>query len=370
MTKVLLVGPLPPPAGGGATVTRVLLGSELPRRFGLVHCDISTRRGIEQQGRFGPRNFTAASSQVARFARLLLRERPHLVHLPVSGTLSGFLRDSAFIRLAAARGATVLGHVHGGRIRPLFEKGRPAVRRLVRATFQHIDVTIALSPLWEQFFRASGLARRVTVIPNPVDDEFLAALPESVPVERDDEPFHVLFVGALGRDKGAFDLVGAAAELLAAVPRARVTLIGPEAEPRARERLIAAAGRHGIGGRICLPGPIYGEEKVAAFLGADLLCLPSYHEAFPCTILEGMAAGLPIVASTVGGIPDIVRSPANGRLVPAGDVPALGQALRALAADPAQCRAIGVQNAATVRAAYTVPIIVDKIAALYREMLT
>jgi glycosyltransferase involved in cell wall biosynthesis len=369
MRKVLLVGTLPPPAGGGATVTRVMLGSELPRRFGLVHCDISTRGGIEQQGRFRPRNFASACRQISRFAHLLLRERPGLVHLPISGTLSGFLRDTAFVRLAAARGARILGHVHGGRIRPLFERGSPAVRRLVRSTFQRIDVTIALSPLWEQFFREAGLARAVTVIPNPVDDEFLAALPPDVPVDRGSDAFHVLFVGALSRDKGVFDLIDAAADLLADFPEARVTLIGPGAEPRAREHVAAAAARHGIARRICLPGPRYGEEKVTAFLEADVLCLPSYHEAFPCTILEGMAAGLPIVATTVGGIPDVVRPPTNGLLVTPGDVPALGRALCALAADRLQARAMGAHNAFTVRAEYTVPIIVEKIATLYQEML-
>jgi glycosyltransferase involved in cell wall biosynthesis len=348
----------------------VLLGSELPRRFDLVHCDISTRRGIEQQGRFRPRNFASACRQISRFARLLLRERPAIVHLPVSGTLSGFLRDSAFVRLASAHGACVLGHVHGGRIRPFFERGRPAARRLIRATFQRIDVTIALSPTWERFFRETGLARVVTVIPNPVDDEFLEALPPHVPVNRNQEPFHVLFVGALGRAKGAFDLVSAAADLVSAVPEARVTLIGPEAEPRVREQLAASAARYGIAGRVCLPGPRYGEEKVAAFLDADVLCLPSYYEAFPCTILEGMAAGLPIVATTVGGIPDIVQSSHNGLLFTPGDAPALAAALRTLAADPSQGRAMGERNVAAVRAGYTVPIIVEKIATLYREMLT
>jgi glycosyltransferase involved in cell wall biosynthesis len=157
--------------------------------------------------------------------------------------------------------------------------------------------------------------------------------------------------------------------VIAAVPDAHFTLIGPAAEREAPAQLAEMCARHGIAGRVLLPGPRYGAEKIAAFLDADVLCLPSYQEAFPCTILEGMAAGLPVVATEVGGIPDMVRPGEHGFLIPAGDVPALVRALRQLAGDAALRREMGERNAAAARAQYTVATTVERIAAAYREVL-
>ena len=88
-----------------------------------------------------------------------------------------------------------------------------------------------------------------------------------------------------------------------------------------------------------------------AYLGAaDAFALPSYHEGFPMAILEAMACALPVVATNVGGIPELVKDGRDGFLVRPGDVGSLANRIRTLATDPALAARLGSNALQTVRA--------------------
>jgi glycosyltransferase involved in cell wall biosynthesis len=111
--------------------------------------------------------------------------------------------------------------------------------------------------------------------------------------------------------------------------------------------LRALADSLGIGPRVIMPGPVNREEAPVYFKAADVFAVPSIrHESgavdgLPVVVPEAMAAGLPIIASRVGGIPLLVHDSVTGLLVPGGDVPALADALRRLLSDPSACRRFG-----------------------------
>ena len=91
----------------------------------------------------------------------------------------------------------------------------------------------------------------------------------------------------------------------------------------------------------------------AVFAGASAFVLPSEYEAFGLVLLEAMASALPIVATRVGGVPEVIRDGEWGRLVPYGDVAALGDALREILTSPELARRWGQEGAAHVRANYS-----------------
>ncbi len=139
-----------------------------------------------------------------------------------------------------------------------------------------------------------------------------------------------LVVGMIGRldAKGQAALVEAAPALLARCPRVRIVLVGADGVPGERARLTAQAAALGIGKCVHFTGP---RDDVPAVLAAcDLLAHLPQDEAFGLSLAEGMAAGLPAVATDIGGCREVVMGGVTGLLVPPGDLPALCAALSRL----------------------------------------
>lgn len=132
------------------------------------------------------------------------------------------------------------------------------------------------------------------------------------------------WVGVMQPVKRVPQLIGA----LASVPDVRLTLVGDGPE---RGRVEASIASHAVADRVDLIGFV--EDPRAYLLQADVLVLPSGAEACPMAILQAMACGLPIIASDVGGIAEVVRDGVDGLLVPAGDHDTLVAAMRHLGSD-------------------------------------
>ncbi len=112
------------------------------------------------------------------------------------------------------------------------------------------------------------------------------------------------------------------------------------------------------------------QEDVAPFYSAfDAFVLPSANEGTPVTAIEALAAGRPVVATRVGGVPDVVRDGEDGFLVEAGDVEGLAERLAALAADPGLRQQMGEAGRTRVFPRYAVARLVDDVDQLYRSLL-
>nr|WP_281173804.1 glycosyltransferase family 4 protein [Deferrisoma camini] len=146
----------------------------------------------------------------------------------------------------------------------------------------------------------------------------------------------ILFVGDLLPVKGVDLLVRAFGRLRAGGIRCSLTLVGVGPE---RTSLEETAADLGVAGEVRFRGQVPNQEVLAEMLQADVLVLPSRREGLPNVLLEAMAAGCPVVASTAGGIPEIVDGGRNGLLFPAGDGDALFARLQELLTSPGlRCR--------------------------------
>lgn len=206
---------------------------------------------------------------------------------------------------------------------------------------------------------------RLHVVPNGLDLERYAA---PAPLSRAglglpaDAPLLAL-VGRLAVEtKGHLDLLRAMGEPGLEACRLLVVGDGPD-----RARLERAVADLGLAGRVALAG--HRADVEALFGLADIAVMASRHESSPNVILEAWAAGRPVVATRVGGVPELVRDGADGLLVPPGDPPALAAALRALLADPALARRLGEAGRARVYADYTAAAMARRVGALYERLL-
>jgi glycosyltransferase involved in cell wall biosynthesis len=125
----------------------------------------------------------------------------------------------------------------------------------------------------------------------------------------------ILFVGRISPVKNLEQLVHAFAK--AAVPRTRLVLVGPASEPTYETRLRSVVAESGLGSRIIIAGPLYGDDRKAAFGIADLVVLPSLSESFGNAAAEAVAAGVPVLLTETCGVAPVIHRRA-GLAVPLG----------------------------------------------------
>lgn len=162
---------------------------------------------------------------------------------------------------------------------------------------------------------------------------------------------NVLFIGRLAAVKGATLLLDAFAEVLERHPQAHLTLVGDGPD---RAGLEAKVGRLGLGARVTFTGYL-GQEDVAAQLDkADLLVLPSFAEGVPVVLMEAMASRIPVIASRVAGVQELVEDGVSGRVLPPGDMVSLVEALNGLLADADLRQRMGQVGRAKVEAEFDI----------------
>jgi glycosyltransferase involved in cell wall biosynthesis len=177
-----------------------------------------------------------------------------------------------------------------------------------------------------------------------------------------EQHFLVGHLGAFAPEKGQEVALGALRRLGERLPQARLLLAGEG--PRRREAEMAVE-REGIGGRVRFCGRV---DNLAEFFPAlDLFIMPSKSEGLGSAALLAMSYGLPVVASWVGGLPEIVLDNCTGWLVEPGSEEALAKAIAAAAGDRAELQEIG-RNARERARQFSLDIMVDRTEALYGRL--
>jgi glycosyltransferase involved in cell wall biosynthesis len=172
----------------------------------------------------------------------------------------------------------------------------------------------------------------------------------------------VLFVGWILEAKGVRELLEAAR----ALPEVRFTLVGP-VQPGFVEAIRPELDA--LRDRVTLLPSLPREQVMELYRRADVFALPSHREGFPNVVLEAMAAALPVVATTVGAIPDAVRDGRDGILVPPRDAAALTAALRRLVEDRGERLSMGASARQRAVSVYALDAVVAQLEAIYLELV-
>jgi glycosyltransferase involved in cell wall biosynthesis len=287
--------------------------------------------------------------------RLMARLRPDIVH--ANSSKAGILgRIAATLAGVPVRIFTVHGWAFRAYEPPLSTGYLWADRAMRRITTR--TICVAETELESGIRAGTCDPARSVVIPNAVSLD----RPQRRHPERLDGPATVLAVGRLRAPKDFLTLVRAAALAPAGTLRVLIAGEGPD-----RPRLEAEIARLGMAGTVELLGE---REDVAELLAtADVFVLPSRSEGMPMSVLEAMAAGVPVVASRVGGVPELVRDGVTGTLVAAEDPGALAAALSALATDAGARARLGAAGRARAEAEFGLDMWRQAHVDLYRDAL-
>ncbi len=241
---------------------------------------------------------------------------------------------------------------------------------LTRWKFAGADRVIAVSEAVKQGLIAAGLdPGRIAVVRDGIP--LGATAPDGAERERVRRLFHltpadrlILNVAHLGAEKGQSDLIAAADRIHATAPDARVAIVGGGKLRAKLERQASKAG----GGRILFAG-FWPPERISTLLAAAaVFVLPSRQEGLGSVLLEAMAAGVPVVAASTGGIPEIVRDGSTGLLVPPGNPAALADAVIRLLKDPGLAGRLVAGGLEFVRKEGSADRMVEETIGVYREL--
>ncbi|MGL5470013.1 MAG: exopolysaccharide biosynthesis glycosyltransferase VpsI [Shewanella sp.] len=284
--------------------------------------------------------------------------RVGVVHIHMSSRGS-YRRKAVIVRLVKRLGGKVILHLHGAEFHDFYRAESCHVQLQIQQTFALADHVLVLSTQWlswvqQTFDRFQGVSVLYNAVPSLDLDRQLA------------EPGSIAFLGRLGARKGVGDLIQAFALVKQRCPNAQLFLAG-DGDLNTYQTL---AKRLGVANAVHCLGWISGQAKLNLLSKTDIYCLPSYNEGFPMGVIEAMSAGIAVVASRAGGIPDAITDGDQGRLVNAGDVAGLALALGDLIENRIENQCVAAEGKQKFIENFSLQAVIPQLQTLYDELLT
>lgn len=309
---LLVIGPEPPPWTGMEVSTLAML-DEL-RAAGIPVARVDTADpgdSLANRSRWTMRNVRVALQHVGLAARHAFRPTVSAVYVPISQERPAFYRDALFMLIARVARKPVIVHLHGGAFARYYEGENAGMRALIRATVGRAALGIVLSERMRPALECVLPSSRVTRVEIGVD------ISETESEKRADDGFQALFLSTLVPEKGVFAFIEGVALARRERPDVRGVLAGNWISDDAKTAVEDLVRDLDAGDALSFVGTVTGAEKAALFRRSDVFCLPTTYalEGTPSVVVEAMAAGIPVVATSWAGIPDLVDDGRTGILI-------------------------------------------------------
>lgn len=298
-----------------------------------------------------------------RLARLVRHERFDAVYVNPSLTYASLLRDGLFLLvLRLARVKNVIVSFHGW-VEPVERRitGSRVLQALFRYLFGYAQHTLVLAEGFRDWLvSVPGFnPDRVQLFTTMFDDADFGQDQENTTYDDD----RVLFLSRLVREKGIYELIEAFRILLPDYPQLQLVIAGNGPE---QGRLHTCIQQAGLADRVEFTGYVRGIEKVRVLKQAGLFVFPTYYgEGCPVSLLEAMAAGLPVITTRAGGISHIVRDQENGLLLDEVTPETVAMAMRRLLDNRELREAMRSANTREAWEKYSAPVVTRQFENLY-----
>lgn len=306
-------------------------------------------------------DFLKLPLRLYRFWKLLNSSPIALVHINLASNGSTY-RKFLFSQLCQFAGVPYLLHLHGAEYVSFYSRSGLVGQWVIHRLFSGACKVIVLGEYWARFVKKELDVDplKVVVLPNAVKKV------ASVHAQAIREKVKILFLGRVGARKGVPELLGA--------------LAAPELKDHCGWHAVIAgdgdvefykneANEKGLSGKVSFPGWVGVAEVEELLTSSDILVLPSHAENQPLSMLEGMGAGLAVIATPVGAVPEVIRDGVNGLLVPVGDADALAKALARVVGSQELRLKLGQQARLDFEKTYDISKYRDKLETIYDDVL-
>jgi glycosyltransferase involved in cell wall biosynthesis len=359
LSRLGIVGPLPPPSGGMANQTRLL--ARLLQERGIQ------TRVIQVNAQYRPK-FISHIKVIRAFFRLLpylgqlwkTAGQVQLFHVMANSWWSWHLYSAPAVWVARLRGIPVVVNYRGGEAEAFFEKSY----RWIEPTLKRVNAVIVPTEFLHQVFSKRGIDP--VVVPNVIDlQRFFRH--DALTAWRSVDKTGPRIVVARNLEK-IYDLATAlrALQLIRErYPHARMTITGSGPERGALEQLAQGLG---VAAAVTFTGHVDNDEMVSVYRSSDVMINPSLADNMPISILEALAAGIPVVSTNVGGVPYLVADGRTARLVSPGDFAAMAMAVMEILTDEALAGRL-IAAGQTLVEQYAWPNVRSRLFAVYDDVL-
>lgn len=337
--------------GGIATVVNGYKNSDLEKKFDITYiesyCDGSKLKKL----------FKALNAYF-EFFREIVFNKPALVHIH-SSFGGSFYRKLPFIYMSSWFKIPIINHIHGSAISELYTDASQKKKRMVEKCFDKCQYLVVLSEEWKEKIKVIKTDTPTVVIQN------YSTIHKECIRKKKNEMKNVLFLGFITKLKGCFDIPQIAEKVIEQNKKIKFILAGTGEVEKLQEVL----KKKNLEKYFVFPGWVKMEEKQKLLKNADIFLLPSYTEAMPMSILEAMGYGLPIVASDVGGIPQLVEKNKNGFMARPGEINKFAEAILKIIEDEKLAFDMGKASMEKAYNQYSLEKHIDKVSKLYKMTL-
>lgn len=313
-TTSILIGPITQdPTESVGSINESFLNGLGDRYHLIPHLALRKPNRSSEVAALNIANISAFFKQAGSWIRCLIANKPSIALYSIT---SGWNMEKSLVLLWIAKrlNCHTVGHLHGGYFIEFWEQLSPIRKKIAQYLIQDTDKIIVLSSQWRlRLVKHIGIFNeRIEVVHNPINCQFEETALSFLINRSSDNT--VLCLGVMDRKKGLFDILEAA-RLIPPESDVMFILAGPEREAGVLEEALNFIRCNNLKKRIKCIGPVYGNQKAALFQSCCIFLLPSHVENFPVTVIEAMAAGLPIVCTPVGAVPEFLVDGKSAKFV-------------------------------------------------------
>ena len=336
--------------GGISTVIKSYLNSDLAKnhRIFLVSSHVD-----------GPkwRKLVQAVLGLVQTVYYLTFKKIDFAHVHGSDIVSSS-RKSIYIQILRLFGSKIIYHFHGASFMEHYRSASKRTQSRMRALFGKVDIVICLSESWRQYITYIAPRSNIKVVPNATH------LPELCVKQNSDDLVHLTFLGLIGERKGLFDLLRVVRRLIDNDLKIKLS-VGGNGESN---RLQATIKSLELNDSVNFLGWISEKQRDKLLRETDIFVLPSYGEGMPMSILEAMSYSVPVVSTTVGGIPELVSDGETGFLIEPGDLDVLYRKLKCLIEDKELKKKFGEKARQFIASRHNLKLITQQIEQIYDSL--